>query len=125
MTRLLIATLILGVGAAWEMTRLTNNSPSMVALVQSALMLPMFLVALPAGGERAATDQMPVQHMARAGAVLTSGVSPTVDDAEQAARASRVVNAADASGLGATTADHAGADAVQQTNGAAVDKDRF
>ena len=41
--------LILGVGAAWEMTRLTNNSPSMVALVQSALMLPMFLVALPAG----------------------------------------------------------------------------
>ena len=41
--------LILGVGAAWEMTSLTNSSPSMVALVQSALMLPMFLVALPAG----------------------------------------------------------------------------
>lgn len=40
--------LILGVGAAWEMTRL-SNSPSMVALVQSAMMLPMFLVAVPAG----------------------------------------------------------------------------
>lgn len=40
--------LILGVGAAWEMTKLTT-SPSMVALVQSALMLPLMLVALPAG----------------------------------------------------------------------------
>lgn len=40
--------LILGVGAAWDMTRLTT-SPSMVALVQSALMLPMMLVAVPAG----------------------------------------------------------------------------
>src|SRR5579862_663831 len=40
--------LILGVGAAWEMTRLTN-SPSMVALVQSALMLPLMLVSVPAG----------------------------------------------------------------------------
>lgn len=40
--------LILGVGAAWEMTRL-SNSASMVALVQSAMMLPMFLVAVPAG----------------------------------------------------------------------------
>ncbi len=40
--------LILGVGAAWEMTRL-SNSPSMVALVQTAMMLPLMLVALPAG----------------------------------------------------------------------------
>ena len=40
--------LILGVGAAWEMTRL-SNSPGMVALVQSALMLPSMLVAVPAG----------------------------------------------------------------------------
>ncbi|MGE3690841.1 MAG: MFS transporter [Novosphingobium sp.] len=40
--------LILGVGAAWEMTRLTS-SPSMVALVQTAMMLPLMLVALPAG----------------------------------------------------------------------------
>lgn len=40
--------LILGVGAAWEMTRLTN-SPSMVALVQTALMLPLMLASVPAG----------------------------------------------------------------------------
>ena len=40
--------LILGVGAAWEMTRLTTSA-SMVALVQSAMMLPLMLVAVPAG----------------------------------------------------------------------------
>lgn len=40
--------LILGVGAAWEMTKLTTD-PSMVALVQTALMLPLMLVAVPAG----------------------------------------------------------------------------
>jgi predicted MFS family arabinose efflux permease len=40
--------LFLGVGAAWEMTRLTN-SPSMIALVQTAMMLPLMVVALPAG----------------------------------------------------------------------------
>lgn len=40
--------LIQGVGAAWLMTRLTS-SPQMVALVQTALMLPLMLFALPAG----------------------------------------------------------------------------
>jgi MFS family permease len=40
--------LILGVGAAWEMTRLTN-SPGLVALVQTALMVPLMLVSVPAG----------------------------------------------------------------------------
>ncbi len=40
--------LILGVGAAWEMTRLTS-SPSMVALVQTAMMLPLMFIAVPAG----------------------------------------------------------------------------
>ncbi len=40
--------LFLGVGAAWEMTRL-STSPSMVALVQTAMMLPLMVVALPAG----------------------------------------------------------------------------
>jgi MFS family permease len=40
--------LFLGVGAAWQMTRLTD-SPSMVALVQTAMMLPLMVVALPAG----------------------------------------------------------------------------
>ena len=40
--------LILGVGAAWEMTRLTASA-SLVALVQTALMLPLMLVSVPAG----------------------------------------------------------------------------
>ncbi|MCJ2188410.1 MFS transporter [Novosphingobium beihaiensis] len=40
--------LFLGVGAAWEMTRL-SDSPSMVALVQTAMMVPLMLVTLPAG----------------------------------------------------------------------------
>lgn len=40
--------LIQSVGAAWEMTRLTGSA-EMVALVQSAAMLPLMLVALPAG----------------------------------------------------------------------------
>ena len=40
--------LIQGVGAAWEMTRLTPSA-NMVALVQTALMLPLMLVAVPAG----------------------------------------------------------------------------
>ncbi|MFC3172755.1 MFS transporter [Novosphingobium bradum] len=43
-----LAQLVLGVAAAWEMTRLTN-SPQMVALVQSAMMLPLMFVAVPAG----------------------------------------------------------------------------
>jgi MFS family permease len=40
--------LVLSVAAAWEMTRITA-SPSMVALVQTATMLPLMLVAVPAG----------------------------------------------------------------------------
>lgn len=40
--------LIQGVGAAWLMTKL-SSSPQMVALVQTAIMLPLMLVALPAG----------------------------------------------------------------------------
>jgi MFS family permease len=56
--------LILGVGAAWEMTKLAPNSPSMVALVQSAMMLPLMLVALPAG---AAADMFDRRKIALAG----------------------------------------------------------
>ncbi len=48
--------LILGVGAAWEMTRLTS-SPAMVASVQTAMMLPLMLVALPAGALADMFDQ--------------------------------------------------------------------
>ncbi|WP_165189687.1 MFS transporter [Caulobacter soli] len=40
--------LILGVGAAWEMTRLTSSA-SLVAMVQTALMLPLMLASVPAG----------------------------------------------------------------------------
>jgi MFS family permease len=40
--------LILGVGAAWAMTKL-SSSTSMVALVQTSLMLPVALVSTPAG----------------------------------------------------------------------------
>lgn len=40
--------LFLGVGAAWQMTQL-SSSPSMVALVQTAMMLPLMIVTLPAG----------------------------------------------------------------------------
>ncbi|CAN5181073.1 MFS transporter [soil metagenome] len=40
--------LIQGVGAAWSMSRLTDDA-MMVALVQTALMLPIMLIALPAG----------------------------------------------------------------------------
>lgn len=40
--------LLLGVAASWEMTRLTS-SPEMVAMVQTALMAPIMLIAVPAG----------------------------------------------------------------------------
>ena len=39
---------VLGVGAAWDMTQM-SGSPSLVALVQSAMMLPMALFSLAAG----------------------------------------------------------------------------
>ena len=55
--------LILGVGAAWEMTRLTSSA-SMVALVQTALMLPLMLVAVPAG---AIADMFDRRKIAMAG----------------------------------------------------------
>ena len=40
--------LIQGVGAAWAMTELTSSA-DMVALVQTALMLPIMLISIPAG----------------------------------------------------------------------------
>ncbi len=55
--------LILGVGAAWEMTLLSKD-PGMVALVQSAMMLPLMLVALPAG---AIADMFDRRRIALAG----------------------------------------------------------
>lgn len=41
--------LILGVGAAWEMTQLAPAAPEMVALVQTAMMAPLVLVSVGAG----------------------------------------------------------------------------
>jgi len=40
--------LIQGVGAAWAMTQMTTSA-DMVALVQTALMLPIMLISMPAG----------------------------------------------------------------------------
>lgn len=67
--------LILGVGAAWEMTRLTPSA-SMVALVQSALMLPLMLVAVPAGAiadmfDRRKVAMLGLGFASLAGMVLT------------------------------------------------------
>lgn len=40
--------LIMGVGAAWSMTQITASA-DMIALVRTALMLPVALVSVPAG----------------------------------------------------------------------------
>src|SRR6516225_8147846 len=40
--------LIQGVGAAWAMTQMTSSADK-VALVQTALMMPIMLIAMPAG----------------------------------------------------------------------------
>jgi predicted MFS family arabinose efflux permease len=63
--------LILGVGAAWEMTRL-SSSPSMVALVQTASLLPLMLVALPAGAMADMYDKRKLALFGL-GAVMLSG----------------------------------------------------
>lgn len=62
------AQLFLGVGAAWEMTQLTDD-PRMVALVQTALMLPMMFVSLPAG---AVADMYDKRKVAVAGLVIST-----------------------------------------------------
>jgi MFS family permease len=70
--------LILGVGAAWEMVRLSNNSPSMVALVQTALMLPLMLVALPAGAVADMFDRRKIALTGLGFAVIASTVLTTL-----------------------------------------------
>jgi MFS family permease len=59
--------LILGVGAAWEMTRL-SSSAQMVALVQSAMMLPLMLMSAPAG---AIADMFDRRKIAMAGLAIS------------------------------------------------------
>lgn len=68
--------LILGVGAAWEMTRLTSSA-SLVALVQTALMLPLMLVAVPAGAVADMFDRRKIA-MIGLGFSVASGVLLTV-----------------------------------------------
>ncbi|OAN59319.1 MFS transporter [Sphingobium sp. TCM1] len=60
--------LILGVGAAWDMVRLTQSA-GMVALVQTALMAPLMLVAVPAG---ALADMFDRRRIAMAGLAFSS-----------------------------------------------------
>ncbi len=69
--------LILGVGAAWEMTRLTS-SPSMVALVQTALMLPLMFVAVPAGAIADMFDRRKIAMAGLAFAVFCSMILTTL-----------------------------------------------
>jgi len=63
--------LILGVGVAWEMTRLTD-SPSMVALTQTALMMPYMLVAMMAGAVADMFDRRLIALFSLAFAILAS-----------------------------------------------------
>lgn len=65
--------LILGVGAAWEMTRLTPSA-SMVALVQTALMLPLMLVALPAGAVADMFDRRKVAMLGLAFSIFSAAL---------------------------------------------------
>lgn len=70
--------LIQGVGAAWTMSRLTPDA-SMTAMVQTALMLPMMLFALPAGAVSDMFDRRLVciaaLSLALIGAITLSGLS--------------------------------------------------
>lgn len=69
--------LFLGVGAAWEMTRL-SSSPSMVALVQTALMLPLMLVALPAGAVADMFDRRKIAVLGLAFASVCGAMLATI-----------------------------------------------
>jgi len=69
--------LILGVGAAWEMTRL-GTSPAMVAMVQSALMLPLMLVAVPAGAIADMFDRRKIAMVGLGFAALSGALLTTV-----------------------------------------------
>ena len=63
--------LILGVGVAWEMTRLTDSA-TMVALTQTALMAPYMLVAMFAGAVADMFDRRKIALCSLAFAVVTS-----------------------------------------------------
>jgi MFS family permease len=69
--------LILGVGAAWEMTRLTTSA-SLVALVQTALMLPLMLVSVPAGAIADMYDRRKIAMVGLSFATLCAAVLCTL-----------------------------------------------
>jgi MFS family permease len=66
--------LIMGVGAAWQMTHLTTSA-SMVALVQTAMMLPLMLVGAPAG---AIADMYDRRKIAMSGLAISCFFSATL-----------------------------------------------
>jgi MFS family permease len=68
--------LILGVGAAWEMTRLATAD--MVALVQTALMLPLMLVSVPAGAIADMFDRRKIALVGLGFAVLCAAALTTL-----------------------------------------------
>jgi MFS family permease len=65
--------LILGVGAAWEMTRLTSSA-SLVAMVQTALMLPLMLASVPAGAVADMFDRRKIAMLGLAFSVACGGL---------------------------------------------------
>lgn len=69
--------LIFGVAAAWEMTRLTD-SREMVALVQSALMLPLMLVSVPAGAVADMFDRRKIALTGLAFSIVSAAVLTTI-----------------------------------------------
>src|SRR5579862_424509 len=69
--------LILGVGAAWEMTRLTTSA-GLVALVQTASMLPLMLVSVPAGAIADMFDRRKIAVVGLSFASLSSATLTTL-----------------------------------------------
>src|SRR5262249_15864930 len=71
-----IGTWMQNVGAAWVMTTLTS-SPALVALVQAATSLPVFVVGLPAGALADVVDRRRLLLWTQ-GRLLASGPAPGV-----------------------------------------------
>src|ERR1700751_5702183 len=70
--------LIQGVGAAWAMTQMASSADK-VALVQTALMLPVMLIAMPAGAIADMHDRR-VVAMISLSVALTGATALTVLD---------------------------------------------
>ncbi|WP_156843056.1 MFS transporter [Novosphingobium aquimarinum] len=69
--------LFLGIGAQWEMTKLTDST-TMVALVQTAMMLPLMLVTLPAGAVADMFDRRKIAMMGLAFSALNAAILATL-----------------------------------------------